>query len=73
MPKKIENKTFSLEKAFQEIEDKMKDMESEDVSLEDSFKIYQEGMKLLKECNSFIDDIEKKVLILEENGEEHEF
>ena len=41
--------------------------------LEDSFNLYQEGMELVKCCNRTIDDVEKKVLALDENGESHEF
>ena len=41
--------------------------------LEDSFNLYQEGMELVKCCNRTINDVEKKVLALDENGESHEF
>ena len=30
-------------------------------------------MTLLKKCNKAIDEVEKKVLVLDENGETHEF
>jgi exodeoxyribonuclease VII small subunit len=43
------------------------------VSLEDSFKLYKEGMKLIKFCNDKIDKVEKQVLKLNENGELDEF
>ena len=29
-------------------------------------------MKLVKSCNDKIDKVEKKIIVLEENGEEHE-
>ena len=32
-----------------------------------------EGEELVKCCNRTIDDVEKKVLALDENGESHEF
>ena len=35
--------------------------------------LYQEGMELVKCCNRTINDVEKKVLALDENGESHEF
>jgi len=44
-----------------------------ELSLEDSFNLYQEGMELVKCCNRTINDVEKKVLALDENGESHEF
>ena len=48
-------------------------LESREISLEDSFKVYQEGMELLKYCNSKIDKVEKKMLQMDENGELSEF
>ncbi len=35
-------------------------LESRDITLEDSFKKYQEGMELLKECSQKIDKVEKE-------------
>ena len=50
----------------------MEALEKPDVSLEDSFTLYQEGMKLLKACNDSIDKVEKELIILSENGESNE-
>ena len=48
-------------------------LESGDTSLEESFGLYQKGMEMLKLCNEKIDTVEKKVQVLEENGEIHDF
>ena len=48
-------------------------MEGEDVSLEDSFRLYHTGMDALKKCSERIDEVEKKMLILDEEGGTHEF
>ena len=48
-------------------------LEQEDISLEESFQLYKSGMELLKKCNQSIDMVEKKVLVLNENGETDEF
>lgn len=48
-------------------------MEKEDVSLEQSFDLYHKGMELLKRCGEKIDRIEKKMVMLDDKGEEHEF
>lgn len=63
----------SLEETFELLEEKLTCLESEDISLEDSFKIYQEGMVLLKQCHEKIDYVEKKVLEINEAGELIEF
>lgn len=68
-----ENQELNLEEAFGMLEETVADLEREDISLEDSFLVYQKGMELLKKCNQAIDKIEKKVLVLEEDGETHEF
>jgi len=66
----MENKDeFSLEKAFVELEKKVDALEDENITLETSFKLYKEGMELIEKCAKSIDSVEKKVLVLEENGE----
>lgn len=67
------NEEFNLEKAFEELDSKVSALENPNISLEDSFKIYKDGMELLKKCSESIDEVEKKVLVLEQNGGVHEF
>lgn len=59
----------SLEQAFEQIENTIESLEDENITLEDSFREYQKGMKLLKYCNEKIDMVEKKVLKINEDGE----
>lgn len=66
-------KELNLEEAFEQLEKTVEALEQEDISLEESFQIYKDGMELLKKCNQAIDQVEKKVLILNENGETDEF
>ena len=69
-----ENKNdLSLEEHFNEIELLLADMERDDISLEKSFELYEKGMKLLKSCNEKIDKVEKKVQILDKEGQLNEF
>lgn len=63
----------SLEEAFEQIEATIARLEDEDITLEDSFRAYQDGMKLLKYCNEKIDRVEKQVLKINEDGELDEF
>lgn len=64
-----EKKETKLEEVFLEIEDILDKMEDKDISLEDSFLLYEQGMKKLKECNDRIDQVEKKMLMINEQGE----
>lgn len=66
-------KELTLEQMFEKLEESIGKLEQEDISLEDSFKIYREGMKLIQTCNEKIDKVEKEVLKLSENGELDEF
>lgn len=63
----------NLEEMFQDLEKVIMAMEDSDVTLEKSFDLYNRGMELLKMCNRTIDEVEKKVLVLDEDGETHEF
>lgn len=70
---KKEKEKESLEQMFGQLETVIEAMEKDDVSLEDSFELYNRGMTLLSRCCRAIDEVEKKVLVLDENGETHEF
>lgn len=60
---------MSLEENFVKIEEVIEKLEAEDISLEEAFAAYSEGMKLLQTCNAQIDKVEKKVMKLTETGE----
>ncbi len=64
---------MTLEKAFEELEVIIEKMNTKEVSLDDSFALYTEGTKLLKYCNEQLDAVEKKMLVLSEEGDLHEF
>lgn len=59
----------TLDEVFEKLEATIGKLEQEDISLEESFKLYREGMKLIKSCNDKIDKVEKEVLKLNEDGE----
>ena len=59
-------KKISINEQFSKLEKLVKEMEDPELSLEESFAKYSEGLKLLKQCNDSIDRIEKQIEILEE-------
>ena len=61
-------KEQTLEKLFTQLE-----MEQGEVSLEEAFALYHKGVDTLKMCNEKIDKVEKKILVLDNEGETHEF
>ncbi len=60
---------MTVEEGFEKIEEILRKMESRDIPLEESFGLYEEGMKLLKFCNERISRVEKKVMKLDEDGQ----
>ncbi|SDM73571.1 exodeoxyribonuclease VII small subunit [Lachnospira pectinoschiza] len=64
-----DNKEFSLEESFTRLEEIIGSLEEGKISLDDSFKLYKEGVGLVKDCNSKLDKVEKEIIIINEDGE----
>ena len=63
---------LSIEETFEQLELLIKQLEGDQLTMEQSFEAYAQGLKLIKECRAAIDEIEQKVMVLEADGEEHE-
>ena len=57
-------KKKSFEEALAKLEQITKELEEGDLSLEESLKYFDEGVKLADYCNSKLSDAQKKVEIL---------
>lgn len=68
-----QERELTVEEIFQELDTAVEKLESRDISLEDSFRLYSEGMDLLRKCSEKIDTVEKKMLQMSENGDLREF
>ena len=68
-----EEESLSLEATFEELEQIIERLEQEQIPLEQAFDSYKKGVELLKSCHEKLDQVEKNVLILNENGELDEF
>ncbi len=64
-----ENQQASLEETFQELSMIIEKMQEREVTLEESFSLYEQGIRKLKLCNDKIDSVEKKMLLLNQQGE----
>ena len=64
---------MNLEETFKKLQETVESLETDSISLEDSFTKYEEGMRLLKSCHDKIDMVEKKVRSLNEAGDMDEF
>ncbi|WP_073182964.1 exodeoxyribonuclease VII small subunit [Anaerosphaera aminiphila] len=56
----------NYESAYAKLEEIINDLESEDITLEESIKKYEEGLELYKYCNKLLNEYEGKVKILTE-------
>ncbi|MBQ4284788.1 MAG: exodeoxyribonuclease VII small subunit [Lachnospira sp.] len=61
-------KALTLEESFEKLEQIIGQMEAGNTSLDDTFKLYNEGIKLVKNCNGMLDKVEKQIVII--NGGE---
>lgn len=61
-------KKRTLEEDFAELDSILKQMENKELPLEESFRLYERGVSLLKEANASIDRVEKKVQKLNADG-----
>ena len=65
--KKIE---IDFEKALEQLEGRVEDLESGDLSLENSLKSFEKGIKLARQCQEQLSKAELQVQkLIEENGE----
>lgn len=70
----MENKEKKFEEKIKDLENIINELESGNIDLEESISKYTEAMKLVKECDDKLKNIEKQVsTIVMENGEEQEF
>ena len=68
-----EKENISIEESFDELEEIIEKLSEEDISLSQSFELYSKGMNLVKKCGSELEEVEKKVLALSDDGEVTEF
>lgn len=63
-----EEQELTLEESFEKLESMLAALESRDITLEQSFDVYQKGMELIRQCNRKIDRVEKKMQVMDEEG-----
>ena len=54
----------SFEDSMKKLEELVSRLESEEVSLEESLKLFEEGVKLMRFCHQRLNEVEEKVKIL---------
>ncbi len=63
----MKKKELNFETSFKRLEEIVEELESGELSLEKSLKIFEEGVKLSRVCSNKLDEAEKKIEILLKN------
>lgn len=66
------DKDIKFEDKLQELEAITKELESDELTLDDSITKFETGMKISKECKEILDGAEKRITILID-GKEQDF
>lgn len=60
---------MAIEETFSSLEEIIAILENKETTLEDAFAQYEKGIKLVKDANEALDAVEKKILVLQGNGD----
>lgn len=69
MERPVTDETLTLEEAMKQLDETITRLQGHDITLEEAFSRYEQGMALVRLCNEKIDLVEKKVTELNEEGE----
>ena len=60
----------NFEDSMKKLEEIVTELENGNLNLDESVTKFEEGMKIAKQCNSILEDAEKKItILLEKDGE----
>ncbi len=66
----MSKKDVNFEELIEKLEEITNKLEKEQLSLDESVKLFEEGMQISKECNSKLEDAEKRITILINQNDE---
>ena len=66
-------KEQSIDEMLLKLDQILQQMENEDLTLEETFAFYEQGINQIKECRKELDQVEKKMQILTSEGTLEEF
>jgi len=69
MSVKKKDEEIQFENAVKRLEEVVAELESTDIDLERALKLYEEGIKLSRICNTKLSDAERKIEILKNGGQ----
>ena len=66
----MKKKKINLKETFQELEEILHKLESSNIDIDEMVKLYEDGMRLTKECKNKIEDAEQKIKIINQDDNE---
>lgn len=66
MAAKAKKEEMTIEEGFEKLSEILGKMDEEGVSLENSFKLYNDGLAIVKELNGKLEETEQKINIINE-------
>lgn len=70
MARKATTKAINFEKSLKQLETLVDKLEKGDISLEDSLKTFEQGVKLTRECQQALQSAEQKISLLSKEDKE---
>ena len=67
----MKNEEISFEDAMKELEEIANKLEKNDMDLDESVRFFEQGMKLSKKCSDILENAEKKITILIDDGKDN--
>ena len=61
-------KSATIEESFEKLDKIVSQLEDGNLSMNEAFKLYKEGVQLVNNCNNMLDKVEKQLVVL--NGSE---
>ena len=62
-------KEITIEEGLRQLDGLLEKLKEEELPIEESFALYEQGIKLVREVTGRIDRVEKKVQLLSESGQ----
>ncbi|MBE6531748.1 MAG: exodeoxyribonuclease VII small subunit [Ruminococcaceae bacterium] len=65
----MKKEELSFEEAIKRLEKIASELEGDKLSLEDSLKLYEEGIRLIRYCNTMLEGAERKIKMIGINAD----
>ena len=62
-------KSMTLEESFEQLDDLIARLEDGSIPINEAFKLYKNGIKIVENCNQQLDKVEKEITVLNKQEE----